>query len=106
MTKKNNAVSLESALDLARRELAEKAPSRSFWNATAVELNAAIGNIDAGLIQTALDAIATSGNNSDRSQELRGEIKRRLATQGLNKFACAGVSCALAHAVRKLSINR
>lgn len=106
ITKKNNAVNLESALNLARRELVGKAPSRPFWGADAAKLNAALDSIDTELIQTALDSTATYGVNSDRSRGLRDEIKRQLAARGLNKFACAGVSCALAHAARKPTTNR
>lgn len=106
MTKKNIAVNLESALDLVRRELAEKAPSRPFWRAGAAQLNAALDSVDLELIQATLNATAINGVNSDRSRGLREETKRRLAAQGLNKYACAGISCALAHAARKLAVNR
>ena len=105
MTNKNNAVSLNSALHLVRRELAEKAPSHPFWRADAAKLNAALDCVDTELIQAALDATATYGVNSDRSRNHRDEIKRRLAARGLNKFACAGVSFALAHAARKLAVD-
>lgn len=106
MTKKNNAVNIESALNLARRELAEKAPSHPFWKADVAQLNAALDNVDSELIQTTLDAIASTKPNSPLSRMFRDEVKRQLAAQGLNKYACAGVSCALAHAARKLTVNR
>lgn len=106
MTKKNNAVNLESTLDLARRELAEKAPSRPFWGAAAAKIIDALDSVDGELLQTTLDVIASTGLNSLLSRMFRDEIKRQLAAQGLNKYACSGVSCALAHAARKLATNR
>lgn len=106
MTEKNNAVKLDSALHLVRRELAEKAPSRPFWRADAAQLNAALDSVDSELIQTTLDVIATTGLKSALATVFRDSVKRQLAAQGLNKYACAGVSCALAHAARKLTVNR
>lgn len=106
MPRKNNAVSFKSALDLARRELARKAPSHLFWRADAAQLNAAIDKVDTELVQAVVNTIATSGGNSNRSRELRDKLKQELAAQGLNKYACAGVSCAFAYAARKLTVNR